>query len=115
MEPVTLHGSRAVTQRRYQDVNTDFFRPGDTNDIKISFEIPDRFFSEQGVPMRELGIDREKNGRISGIRLENEKEWFYRIGLAPHYGESIDVRTPELDALFRPLLPAVAVDLLNFL
>lgn len=115
MEPVTLHGNRSPSGNRNQCVNTDFFYPEDTNEIKIAFEIQDRYFSENGVPMKELGIDREKNGRINGIRMANEKEWYYRIGLAPHHGESIDVRTPELDALFEQLLPAVSVDLLNFL
>lgn len=116
MEGVTLHGDRAIEPTGRERYNVDFFRPDDTNEIKISFEILDRFFSEQGVPLRELGIDREKNGRISGIRMKGEKDWFYRIGMAPHYGgEALEVRTPELDALFEQLLPAVSVDLLNFL
>lgn len=116
MEGVTLHGDHAIEPTGRERYNVAFFRPDDTNDITISFEVPDRFFSEQGVPLRELGIDREKNGRVSGIRMKGEKDWFYRIGLAPHYGgEALEVRTPQLDAMFRSLLPAVAVDLLEFL
>lgn len=115
MEPVTLHGSPTGQKNKQQEHNVNFFYPGDTNEIKISFELPDRYFSENGVPMKELGIGQQKNGRISGIRMKNEKEWYYRVELAPHYGDAIDVRTPELDDLFKPLLPAVSIDPLNFL
>lgn len=113
MEPVTLHGN--MGKEKGQNYNTDFFYPEDTDDLKIVFDVPDVYFREEGVPMRELGIDREKNGRIGGIRMKGEKDWVYHITLAPGYGDYIDVRTPELDKLFAPLLPAVSVDLLKFL
>lgn len=114
LEPITLHGDQTL-KGNDGHYSYGLFQPDDTDDLKIIFEVPDIYFSEQGVPLRELGIPKDKNGRISGIRMKGEKDWYYRIGLAPGHGDCIEARSEELDKLFAPLLPAVSVDLLNFL
>lgn len=111
-EGTTLYGGRRAGKCGYDD---KIFEPRDTNGEKICFDVPsDMIVNGKGVPLSVLGIKGEKTAWISGLYLKDkEHEWFFRIRIGDR--GSMEMRTPELDELFAPLLPAVNLRLTEFL
>lgn len=111
MDGVTLNGS----QIPYSDNRTGFYSRWDLVERKIAFEIPDRMLiNDVGVPLRELGVDAEGIGWLSGMTLDKDGAWRYRISRGRD-GESRMVRTEVLDRLFDPILPVVRFQLSDYL
>ena len=110
----TLYGKREPRNEREL---TSFFHPEDlVEGVRIEFEVPDSIFIP-GYPLRELGMNTEASGHVSGLVL-TEDSWEYYIYYGKSYGGPLGrVRTPELDKLFDPVLPlhAVKVNLSDYL
>lgn len=106
IDGVTLMGSPHKKGR------VDFFERKDMDVLPISFEVPDRLVEGDCWP-EELGMEPGKKWKLRGIRLCGESGWAF--SLSDMSRESRLVRTDVLDKLFSPVLPAVQVNLVDFL
>lgn len=106
IDGVTLVGADGPKASAY------FFERRDMDALPIAIEVPDQLV-EGYCPPEELGMDKEKRWRLCGIRLCGEQGWSFCLG--DKNQESILVRTETLSRLFAPMLPAVRMNLQDFL
>lgn len=111
IDGVTLCGSR----QPYAGIWVDYFNRSCLDQVTISFEVPDRLLSnDRGVPLRELGIEAKGVGWVSALLLDRDGNWRYRVTRGQDR-RALEVRTEALDKRFEPILPAVRMQLYDFL
>ena len=96
----------------YKQGTVDFFERKDMDALPISFEVPERLVEGDCRP-EELGMEPGKKWKLRGIRLCGETGWAF--SLFDMDRDSRLVRTDVLDKLFAPVLPAVQVNLMDFI
>ena len=108
MNNVTLNGNKLLSTR----YNHSFYDPGRDTEVLYSFQVPDDLF-RGGVPSREMGFESERTCRLSGLYLRGDKTWAY----AYFYdnGGRAEGRSALLDRLFAPVLPAVSVQVTDYM
>lgn len=109
MDDVTLVGSLSLTST----YNANFFDPSRDTDNELFCEIPDPF-TQIDCPLTNMGVGSSRTGHLVGIYLENGERWHYRFRLDKDRGV-IQCGSALLDKLFAPVLPAVAVSIIDFL
>lgn len=108
MNNVTLHGSRLLG-RRY---TPDFFDPGRDTKVLYTFQVPDILFGD-GTLAREIGFNSDRLCRLRGVYLREDNAWYYRIYF--NGGGALEGPSAVLDKLFAQILPAVSVQVTDFL
>ena len=108
MANVTLHGSRLLGGSH----TPDFFDPGRDTEVLYSFQVPDTLFRD-GTLARDIGFNSDRPCRLRGVYLRGDSAWYYRIYL--NGGGSLEGPSAVMDKLFAPILPAVSVQVTDFL
>jgi len=110
---VTLCGKRSPENELE---HTDFFHKRDLeHPPAIAFEILEDIIIP-GFPLRELGLNTNAVGWLSGLVWDPKKGQRYFIGYGKDYGgPRAYVRTAVLDRMFAPVLPAIFLDAMDYL
>lgn len=97
------------------DYHAEYILSDDLLEKPVRFEVPNHMVrGGAGAPLREFGLEQDRLGWITALRLERDGGWKYWI--AGDKGvRGLQVRTETLDQIFAPVLPVVRISTADFL